>query len=214
MGGAAAVWDDVRAAIALKGACVAHDLPGHGARKGEASLDDVAAMANDVARAAPFERFVAVGHSMGGAVVQTLLHRHPGRITRAVLVASALRFPAAPMMLAALDADPLAFRAMFKDGLGPAHVVPRCRRLADECSDAALRADLVACAAFDARAFASARDDVDVVVVGGDLDEVTPPKAWRRLAEAWRARVVAAGPRGHTLPEEAPLDVVNAVFMG
>lgn len=209
MGMSAAVWDAVRAHVPDS---IAVDLPGHGARADEPPLTDVDDMADDVARHVDAHTFVVVGHSMGGAVAQALLHRHCARISRAVLVSSALRFPAASAMREAARADMSTFRSMFKDGLGAPAAVPRSRALVDACSDEALLADIAACASFDARTFA--RPDANVVVVGGDLDDITPPNAWRRLAEQWKARLVEVGAHGHMLPEVCPAEVARVVADG
>ncbi len=216
MGMSAAVWDAVRAHVPDS---IAVDLPGHGTRANEAPLDSADDMADDVARRVDAATFVVVGHSMGGAVAQALLHRHRERVSRAVFVASALRFPAAAMMLDAARADVQAFRTMFTDGLGARDVAPRSCALFDACSDDALVADIAACASFDARAWDSIaertiariaeRDMTPIVVVGGDLDDITPPVAWRRLASGWEARLVEVGAHGHMLPEVCPVEVAR-----
>jgi pimeloyl-ACP methyl ester carboxylesterase len=216
MGLSSACWDAVRAHVPASVDTIAFDLPGHGARAGEAPLEHVDALADDVARRIDAPSFVVVGHSMGGAVAQALLQRHRERVERAVLVSSALRFPAAPMMLNAARSDMTALRRMFKDGLGGDDVVPRSRALFDACSDSVLVADIGVCASFDARTWGAApsRAPRGVVVLGGERDEITPPKAWRRLAEQWNARLVEVGAHGHMLTEECPAEVAHAVLAG
>jgi pimeloyl-ACP methyl ester carboxylesterase len=209
MGMSAAVWDATRAHLPDS---LALDLPGHGARAHEAPLDNADELADHVARVVHAPTFVVVGHSMGGAIAQALMRRHRERVERAVLVASALRFPAAAMMLEAARADMHAFRAMFNDGLGAVDVVPRSRALVDACSDEALVADINVCASFDARPFADASGARRVTVVGGDLDDITPPKAWRRLAELWSARLVEVGAHGHMLPEVCPMEIARVAL--
>lgn len=230
MGGAAALFEALALALGADRQCAhAVELPGHGARADEAPLSSVDELADDVAahaRSLPAgPPFVVVGHSLGGAVAQALAVRHRALVERIVLVSSALRFPAAAVLLAAFDADPAGARALFAEALGPAALVPRSRSLLAACSDAALRADIVALAGFDGRAgegeraaalvdpAAIARARAFALVVGGDRDELTPPRAWRRLAESWGADVLAID-GGHMLPEERPAEIAAALRRG
>ncbi|HHU39543.1 MAG TPA: alpha/beta hydrolase [Propionibacterium sp.] len=68
---------------------IAPDLRGRGGSRGLGGpygmarhADDVAALLDELG----VDRCVAVGHSMGGYVAVTLAHRHPGRVSRLVLV--------------------------------------------------------------------------------------------------------------------------------
>ncbi len=75
---------------------VAVDLPGRGTRPADlakVSLDDsVAAVLEDADRAG-FERFVLVGHSLGGVTITETAFRHPDRIAGLVYVGALVPGP-------------------------------------------------------------------------------------------------------------------------
>ena len=64
------------------------DLPGFGARSGDTAVSSIGGFADDVlARLdhAGVTRFDLLGHSMGGMIVQQMIHQQPDRIDRLVL---------------------------------------------------------------------------------------------------------------------------------
>ena len=73
-------WDTVRPFLASP--TVAVDLPGRGTRPADlasVTLDDSVAAVLDDAERAGFERFVLVGHSLGGVTITETAVRHPER---------------------------------------------------------------------------------------------------------------------------------------
>lgn len=98
LGGTLHQWRPV--AQILAGCCrvVAADLRGHGRSgkpPGPYSLGDWAADLAAVAQAAGLERYVAVGASVGGAVVLQLAADHPNRVRAAVCVGGFAALPPA-----------------------------------------------------------------------------------------------------------------------
>ena len=87
-------WDDVVPQLHLP--TVAVDLPGRGRRPIEpgthVTFGDCAAAVLEDADAAGFERFVLVGHSLGGMTLTTTANRAPERLARLVYV-GALALP-------------------------------------------------------------------------------------------------------------------------
>lgn len=85
-------WHPTVPFLRTLGDVVVFDLPGFGRsqtpRDGVLSLDRLADAALAVADEAAFEDFIAVGHSHGGAVAQTLAARVPSRVGGAVLLAT------------------------------------------------------------------------------------------------------------------------------
>jgi pimeloyl-ACP methyl ester carboxylesterase len=78
-------WDPVRPH--LTASSVAVDLPGRGSRPADlaaVSLDDSVAAVLDDADRAGFDRFVLVGHSLGGVTITETAVRHPERIAALV----------------------------------------------------------------------------------------------------------------------------------
>jgi len=82
-----ACWSSLLPLLELPARAV--DLPGRGDRPADlatVTLDDCVAAVLDEADAAGFERFVLVGHSLGGVTITETGYRHPGRIAHLVYV--------------------------------------------------------------------------------------------------------------------------------
>lgn len=82
-------WEAVRPL--LKWPSVAVDLPGRGARpvpRRAAALEACVAAAIEDADAAGLDRFVLVGHSLGGLTISEVANRHPGRVAHLVYLAA------------------------------------------------------------------------------------------------------------------------------
>ncbi|MEI6720929.1 MAG: alpha/beta hydrolase [Betaproteobacteria bacterium] len=83
-------WIDVAAAIATDREVVAMDMRGFGDSSWSAAKDySVAAMGGDIAALAThlgWDKFIPVGHSMGGRGVAWCAANHPARVSAAVLV--------------------------------------------------------------------------------------------------------------------------------
>lgn len=85
-----AVWDDLLGVLdSRRRRFIVPDLRGAGASDKPANGYDLGRYVDDliaVADAARVERFVAVGHSMGGQLAQLLAARHPDRVMGAALL--------------------------------------------------------------------------------------------------------------------------------
>lgn len=82
-------WDLV--APLLDGPTIAIDLPGRGARPfadRQVTLADCVTTVLEEADAAGFERFVLVGHSLGGLTVTSTAHAAPDRVAHGVYLAA------------------------------------------------------------------------------------------------------------------------------
>ena len=76
---------------------VAVDLPGRGRRPADlatVSLDDAVQAVIDDADAAGFDRFVLVGHSLGGVTITETAVRHPERVAALIYVGALVPGPA------------------------------------------------------------------------------------------------------------------------
>lgn len=82
--GGAAQWGDLDARFAV-------DLPGFGARADEPPLSRIEDMAAWVLETIEAERFHLLGHSMGGMIVQEMVHQAPHRVEKLVLYATGAR---------------------------------------------------------------------------------------------------------------------------
>lgn len=90
----AACWDAVRAHLQVP--VVAADLPGRGSRPADlaaVTLADCVEAVVDSADQAGFERFVLVGHSIGGVTITETAWRHPPRVGHLVYVGALVPGP-------------------------------------------------------------------------------------------------------------------------
>lgn len=186
------------------------DLPGHGTAGGRGA-DTIAAYADAVAAyvaSARLGRVVLAGHSMGGAIVQTLALRRPGWLVGQALLGTGSRLKVLPVLFDLIDDDWPAAVATVVGGLfgpdaDPALVAAvRARYLA--LDPLVLRGDLRACNGFDAGA-ALAGLVLPTLVVAAEHDAMTPPKYGRTLAATIPgARYVEIAGAGHLFALERP----------
>lgn len=116
-------WDAVRAM--LPAASIAVDLPGRGDRPFDArvvTLDDCVDAVLQDAAAAGYDRFILVGHSLGGLTITEVAQRHPERVAHLVYVDAAV-FPKGVNLLSfmasilghALEIDDFSARSTLQD---------------------------------------------------------------------------------------------------
>jgi pimeloyl-ACP methyl ester carboxylesterase len=87
-------WDPILPLLELP--AVAVDLPGRGKRPVDlrsVTLDDCVAAVLEDADAAGFDRFVLVGHSLGGLTITETGFRHPDRVAHLVYVGALIPGP-------------------------------------------------------------------------------------------------------------------------
>lgn len=197
---------------------VAPDLPGREGSEGPA-LTDVPAMARWVATFADGLRgdhgWVALGHSLGGAVVlEASLEGAPG-LQGLVLVATGARLRVHPAVLdvvtAAAEGGPRfhAPREVFEPGVAEP-LVEWVWALEERIPVATAQADWFAADAFD-RLHRLAGARLPALVVGGTLDRLTPPKYARHLADGLGATLHEEQGAGHLLPLERPAALAECI---
>lgn len=134
-------WDAVRPL--LSGASIAVDLPGRGTRPLDArpvTVDRCVDAVIEDADAAGMERFVLVGHSMGGITITETANRHPDRVVHLVYLAALV-----------LEPGRCTFDLYFPDGAPPLEDPAGVQPLMDE-----ERAHQMFCADLDAEQFRDA----------------------------------------------------------
>jgi pimeloyl-ACP methyl ester carboxylesterase len=198
-------------------AVYAPDLPGHG-RSGGTAREHIDAYAADVlalADALGLDRFVAAGHSMGGAVALRMALDAPDRIAGLALIASGARLRVAPDLLGGLDGGAsAAIDFIITHSLGPdvdTSIRQLARRQLREANPATLRADYAACDAFDVRDRLG-EIAAPVLVMCGTADRMTPPAFGEHLAmrlPVAELRVFEGA--GHMLPAERPDALARAL---
>lgn len=86
--GGAAQWADLAAALGDRYRVIAIDLPGFSSAaqaRAPSTIGDFAAHVIAELDAMRVDRFMLLGHSMGGMIAQEIAHRVPGRVDRLVL---------------------------------------------------------------------------------------------------------------------------------
>lgn len=209
-------------------AVLAVDLPGHGRSAGP-PLADVESMATWLLRAlgavgAP--RATVVGHSMGALVALEAAGRAPDAVEGVALVGAAVPMAVSDVLLdAARDDEDAAFdminhwshaRLVHRPGApGPGFsVFVQNLRLMQRQPRGTLLVDFTACNAY-ARGLERAKAlRCPVLLVTGERDQMTPPRAARALAEAIDGIVQVRIPGcGHAIPAESP-DALREALAG
>lgn len=216
-GGSVAAWRPQLDGLADVARVVALDLPGHGRSAGDGigSIDAGAALVLGAMDALGVDRVVVGGHSMGGAIAQTVALTAPGRTAGLVLVGTGARLRVLPELFTRIErdhADAVRFIVGLALGAGASDTLRA--RLVDETlrtPAATLAGDFSACDRFDV---AARLGDIaaPTLVVCGDADRMTPPKYAELLgARIAGARVVVVPGAGHYVQLEQP-DAVTAAI--
>jgi pimeloyl-ACP methyl ester carboxylesterase len=224
-GGSARTWDAVVERLPGERGTVRYDPRGWGASRGlpgpyglEQLADDLAA----VVRELRLERYVLVGHSMGGKIAQLAAARRPAGLAGLVLVAPAPPEPPAAVtpgyrrfLAGAYDSAQTVGQAV--DTALTATAIPGPVREAIvrdslAADDAARREWPLNGIAADVTAAARAIE-APVLVLAGEHDRVEPPQVLRGhlLPHVPDARLEVVAGSGHLLPVEAPDAVATAV---
>ncbi len=223
-GGSARTWRPVVDALPENYRHVAVDLPGWGASARPDTgygLDDMADDVRGVIDTLGLDRYVLVGHSMGGKLAQVLAADRPAGLLGLVLVAPSPPLPL-PLATAQRDAmthaydDAASIHATLDHVLTAGPLPPALRSQVVEDS---LRGAPAAKRAWPHGAMAeditdrARRIDVPVTVVSGELDRVDPPAAMltHLLPFVPHAVLETVAGRGHLLPLEAPQAVAHAI---
>ncbi|GGP35068.1 hydrolase [Streptomyces abikoensis] len=224
-GGSAGTWDAVVGKLPADSATVRFDQRGWGSSRtlpGPYHLDRLADDVIDVVEGLALDRFVLVGHSMGGKVAQLAAARHPEGLAGLALVA-----PAPPRPPASVTAEYQRFLAHAYDSARTVeealdHALT-ATRLEGAVRNAAVRDSLASDDAareeWPLRGIAADITDaagaisVPVLVLAGEDDRVEPPHVLRAclLPHVPHARFDTVPGSGHLLPLEAPEAVAAAL---
>jgi pimeloyl-ACP methyl ester carboxylesterase len=215
--GRAEVWTPQLTGLADVARLIAVDLPGHGATEGEGcrEVEQYAAWVTSLVDGLGAQHAVLVGHSMGGAIAQTLALGDIARYAGLVLVGTGARLRVLPRILqlfregAALGPE-LVGSLSYAPQTAPAAVVEAERAL-HATAPAVTLGDFHACDRFDLIGRLGELRLPALVVVGRD-DRLTPPKYAEYLARSIPgARLLEVDGAGHFPQLEQP-DAVNAAL--
>jgi pimeloyl-ACP methyl ester carboxylesterase len=202
--------------------CLAPDLPGHGQSAllpggtAAVSMEAYRAFIDAFCAALDFPRVVLVGHSMGGAIAIETALGSPNRVAGLALIATAARLAVSPAVFDAIDNHFAQFpELMAATGFSPAtprDLALRLSRAGIQAPQDVVRADFVACNAWDARERISAIKAPTLVMIGED-DLLAPAKYGRFLADRIPgARVLAFPQTGHMMHLERPESLEAAII--
>jgi pimeloyl-ACP methyl ester carboxylesterase len=204
---------------------LAVDLPGHGRSEGPA-LDEIGALADWVVAlldAARVQSAALVGHSMGALVSLETAARRPNRVRALALCGCAAEMPVSEKLLnPALAGEHLAYELITAWGLGRRAQIGGAEapgtwmaggtlRLLEHGKKGVVGIDLRACDRYKGAAAAVAKVKVPTVLVLGDNDRMSPPKAAAPLAAIPGAKTILIEKAGHMLMTEQPGRTLDAL---
>ena len=205
---------------------LAVDLPGHGRSDGDAlpSVEAIADWIPAVLDAAGVRKAALVGHSLGSLAVLECAARHPGRVTKIALLATAVPMTVSDTLLdAAGRNDHVAYELI--DGwsysagkqlggnrMPGVWMTGNAMRLMERTKPYVLATDLMACHVYAGGHEAAAKVRCPVLLILGARDIMAPPKnAQALIATLSDARVVTLPDCGHAMMAEQPDAVLDAL---
>jgi len=212
------VWGLQVRALGEVARAVALDLPGHGRSDppGRASIEAYRDVVLGVLDARGFERAVIVGHSMGGAIAQTLALSHPDRVAGLGLVGTGARLRVLPVILDGVLNDFDHIAGLVVEYSYAAGLDPELRKRAEDEFRAfpptVTHDDFSACNQFDIMP-RLAEIRAPTLVVCGRADRLTPAKYSAYLAtHIPNAHLVFIDHAGHSVMLEQPNEVNKALI--
>lgn len=157
------------------------ELPGHGESEGEGEqeIGKYAAHVHSFMKALGLQKVFLVGHSMGGAIVQTLALMHPEMIKGIVLVGTGARLKVLPMILEGIKnnfeetirkINQLAYSLK-----APLDLIEKGIWGMRQCRAEVLYGDFLACDRFDLMKEVE-EINLPTLILCGDDDQLTPLK--------------------------------------
>jgi pimeloyl-ACP methyl ester carboxylesterase len=198
------------------------DLPGHGrsAGPGRSSIDEYTDVVQKFIEVLGLQDVTITGHSMGGAIAQTLALRGLPQVTRVVIVGSSARLRVSPNVLdVALTEPEVAVDFIIRSSWGsdaPDALASRGKKSMLQTDSAVLYGDFLACDCFDIRTKLN-QIHIPTLVISGTEDKIIPLKYGHYLAEnVANARLIIIEGAGHFSMLQKPKVVANAIaeFMG
>lgn len=223
-GGSSRTWADVIDSLGARYRCVAIDHRGWGESDKPSSGYSLAGLANDAQQVIGklgLQRFVIVGHSMGGKVAQLIASRRPQGLAGLVLVA-----PSPPTPLAMPPEALVGMQGVYAsresiegavDHMLTARPLSAARR--EQVIEDSLRGGAEAKVAWprDMSQEDISREvskiDVPTLVIAGELDRVDNPATLRTelLTRIPQANMHVIPGTGHLSPLESPVNVARLI---
>jgi pimeloyl-ACP methyl ester carboxylesterase len=193
------------------------DLPGHGRSDGP-GREAVSAYAADMVAfldALEFEGAIFGGHSMGGAIAQTLALHNSQRVAGLILLGTGAKLRVHSDILGNILSDPDQVYDMLVDWMWaegtPDEQLHLGRRQLATVSPQTAAGNFRACDDFDLMGQIE-RIDVPTLVIGGTADRMTPLKYSLYLSQQIpRAELVTVEGGGHMMALEQPQFIAEAI---
>lgn len=193
------------------------DLPGHG-KSDPPGRDRIDAYASDLIAlldALDTPQVIACGHSMGGAIAQTLALEHPDRVRGLILIGTGARLAVNERILEATLDNLAQVGEWFKKWMWGKNTPDEPRILGFEQlmknDPQVVYGDYVACNQFDATDRLG-EIAVPALVIGATGDRMTPLELSAELAQGIpQAQQVTIDDAGHMMTLEQPAQVAEAV---
>jgi pimeloyl-ACP methyl ester carboxylesterase len=218
-GGSAELWQPQLDALADVARVVAPDLPGHGplGGRGKPSVAAYAEWLGGFLGALGEAPAVLVGHSMGGAVAQTLALARPASLAGLILIGTGARLRVLARIVDLLREHPREGQSLIQElsfgAAAPRECVEMVDRVLREGAPLVMLGDYLACDRFDVRDRLALIRTPTLVVTGAE-DRLTPLRYGRLLAETIPgARQLEIPGAGHFPQLEQP-GPVNAAICG
>ncbi len=206
---------------------LALDLPGHGRSEGPplARVEDIADWIVAVLDAAGAKQASVVGHSMGSLIALECAARHPARISRIALLASAYPMKVSPELIEATRDDEPAAQdmvniwshlayAQYPNNPGPGFwLIGENLRLMQRQQPGVMHVDFSACNAYTGGEQAAAKVNCPALFLIARRDAMTAARSAQAFAQTVKgARVVMIEGSGHNMMGEKPDEVLDALF--
>lgn len=195
---------------------IAPDLPGHGRSKApaRASISAYAADMTGLLDTLKIPKAILLGHSMGGAIVQTMALHAPDHVVGLILIGTGAKLGVHPDILNGLVSDyektiRMIVDWQWADGYEQVKRLGAKRLL--ETDPKVLLGDFTATNAFDMRGQVG-QIGVPTLIIGGTADRMTPFKFSTYLHEQIAgSQLVSVEGGGHMMALEQPQVVANAI---
>ena len=213
-------WDHQVAHFAEQRRVIRLDLRGHGESTG-AGVRTIEELARDVLALLDHlkvERFVLVGHSMGGMISQTITLAHPERVERMVLVNSIGRMTYSRgrgllMAVSTLAPFKLFVAANIQRAFAPGHPREEVREYVRASADTPKEVVMTLYGAMRAFDVLDRAGEIltPTLMIHGYHDIQLPVQQMLRMAKAYPDATVRIIDAGHELPVQKPAELTAAL---
>ncbi|MFJ1730599.1 alpha/beta fold hydrolase [Streptomyces sp. NPDC088254] len=213
-------WDHQVAHFSERRRVIRLDLRGHGESSG-AGVKTVDELAEDVLALLDHlgvERFVLVGHSMGGMISQTIALAHPERVERMVLVNSIGRMVYSRgrgllMAVSTLVPFKLFVAANIQRAFAPGYPREEIRSYVKSSADTPREVVMTLYGAMRAFDLLDRAGEIrtPTLMIHGYHDVQLPLRQMLRMAKAYPDATVRVLDAGHELPVEKPAELTAAI---